>query len=527
MKRDFLWWRDGIIYQIYIRSFKDTNNDGVGDLNGIISELDYLKELGVDALWLSPLYPSPDVDYGYDVCDYRNINPQYGSMDDFNLLIKEAHQRKIHIILDIVLNHTSNQHPWFLESKKAKDNSKRDWYIWRDKMNNWESIFGGSGWELDETTNEYYFHMFYKEQPDVNWRNPQLRKEMIDILDFWLKKGVDGFRFDVFNAFFKKKDFSDNPSKAGIRGFDRQSHINDIDQPEMDGLLEEIRSLIDRNPERFTVGETFLGGPEKAAKYCGDHKMHETFNFDFLKCNWSPKEFMSAIQKWENVLPEDGHPSYVLNNHDNPRSATRYARGENDERLKILAALLITLRGTPFMYYGEEIGMRDIKVSRNQIKDPVGKRYWPFYSGRDGCRAPMQWDTTKNAGFSKEKPWLNIHPDYMERNVVMQREDKDSLFHFYKDLIRLRHEETSIRDGLFLPLIYEPRSIMAYLRQSGDDMLMVVMNFGWRSMRFFIGNTLKKLNWKVVLNNQEFVLPEDRSTPISLKANQVVILKPE
>jgi len=525
MDNSFLWWRDGVVYQIYPRSFADSNHDGIGDLNGITAKLDYLVELGIDAIWLSPIFTSPDVDFGYDTSDYMGIDSKFGTMADFDNLLREAHQRHIHVILDMVLNHSSDQHPWFIESKKSKDNPYRDWYLWRDRSNNWQSIFGGGGWEFDETTDEYYFHMFYKQQPDINWRNPAVQKEMLGVLKFWLDKEVDGFRFDVFNVYFKKADFEDNPPKFGIRGFDRIEHVNDMDQPEMMPVLADFRSLTDSYEERFMVGETFCGGAEKAALYCGANKLHEAFNFEFLNCHWRPDEFLNSIQKWENTIPEDAYPNYVLNNHDSKRSATRFGKGEDDNRLKMAAALLLTLRGTPFLYYGEEIGMRDIRLDRNQIQDPVGKHFWPFYVGRDGCRAPMQWDASKFAGFSRDKPWLPLHPDYMVRNVLAQREDPDSLFHFYRRLIKLRKEQPALRGGIFLSLTFEPRSILAYLRQKGDDTLLVAMNFGWRSLRFFMGSTLNDEHWTVLLSNQEFELPEEHSGYIRLKPDQVVILK--
>ena len=368
MKEDFLWWRDGVIYQIYPRSFADSNNDGIGDLPGINNKLDYLKDLGVDAIWLSPIYPSPDVDFGYDVADYRGIDPKFGTMDDFDVLLESAHNRNIHVILDLVLNHTSDQHPWFKQSRQSLDNDFRDWYMWHDAKkngavpNNWQSRFGGSGWEWDETTKQYYFHMFFKEQPDLNWRNPLVRKNILDMMDFWLGKGVDGFRLDVFNAYFKDPSYKNNPFKPGLPGFDRQAHIHDIDQPEMMPLLAEMRSLLDSYPERYVVGETFEATTARAASYSGENALNATFDFSFLENGFKAKGFYNSIHQWENLLKDHTWPNYVLNNHDVTRSASRYVRGENDARLKVLAAMLLTLRGTPYMYYGEEIGMRDIKI---------------------------------------------------------------------------------------------------------------------------------------------------------------------
>ena len=354
MTESNLWWQGGIIYQIYPRSFGDSNQDGIGDLNGITAHLDHLAELGVDAIWLSPIYPSPDADFGYDVSDYIGIDPKFGTLEDFDNLVTEAHRRGIRIVLDLVLNHTSDQHPWFIESRKSLDNPYRDWYMWKDSKsngahpNNWQSVFGGPGWEFDPVTRQEYFHMFYKEQPDLNWRNPQTRQALLDVFRFWLKRGVDGFRLDVFNVYFKSVGLEDNPPKIGLRGFDRQEHIYDTDQPEMMPLLKEIRQIVDEYPERYTVGETFISTAEKAMRYCGKDKLNAAFHFDFLRCHWRPQRFLKVIREWEHAVGDEILPNYVLNNHDNPRSATRYGRGEDDERLKVAAALLLTMRGDGF-----------------------------------------------------------------------------------------------------------------------------------------------------------------------------------
>ncbi|MEJ5203122.1 MAG: alpha-amylase family glycosyl hydrolase, partial [Anaerolineales bacterium] len=288
------WWQEGVIYQIYPRSFMDSNGDGIGDLNGILTKLDYLVDLGVDAIWLSPIYPSPDVDFGYDVSDYLSIDPKFGNLQEFDQLISEAHNRGIHVILDLVLNHTSDRHPWFKEALSSRDNPYHDWYIWKDSPsnrrppNNWQSIFGGSAWEYVPELAQYYYHMFYKEQPDVNWRNPQVRRAMMDVIRFWLERGVDGFRLDVFNVYFKHADFPDNPPALGLRGFDRQKHMYDINQPELLPLLAEIRQIVDQYPQRYLVGETFLSTAEHAAKYCSTKLLHAAFNFEFLHCPWNP-----------------------------------------------------------------------------------------------------------------------------------------------------------------------------------------------------------------------------------------------
>ncbi len=477
MTNDFLWWRDGVIYQIYPRSFADSNGDGIGDLPGITSRLDYLADLGIDAIWLSPFYPSPQADFGYDVSDYKNVDPLFGTLADFDTLVAEAHRRSIRVVVDLVLNHTSDQHPWFLESRSSRENPKRDWYLWRKKPNNWQSIFGGGGWEWDKKTGEYYFHMFLKQQPDVNWRNPHVRREMLDVFRFWAGRGVDGFRLDVFNAYFKDERFRDNPRKFGLRGFDRIHHIYDMDQPEMHPLLNEIRALLDTYPERYAVGETFIATPEKAASYCGPDKLHAAFNFDFLFRKFSAADFAAGIEKWEQAIGKNGWPNYVLSNHDQPRSATRYAKGEDDARAKVTLGMLLTLRGTPFLYYGEEIGMRDISLKRHEIQDPPGKYYWPFYQGRDGCRSPMQWDASPYAGFSTVKPWLPVHPNHATRNAAAQQADPQSLLNFVKKVLALRKNYPALQRGDFRLLAPARSGALAYERALDGQRILVYLNF--------------------------------------------------
>ncbi|HTX91348.1 MAG TPA: alpha-glucosidase [Anaerolineales bacterium] len=484
---DFLWWRDGVIYQIYPRSFADSNGDGLGDLPGILSRIDYLADLGVDALWLSPVYPSPDRDFGYDVSDYCDIDPRYGSLADFDRLVNEAHRRGLRIIMDMVMNHTSDQHAWFKESRSGRENPKRDWYIWRDRPNNWQASFGGSTWEYDDATDQYFLHLFTKEQPDVNWRNPQVRQAQLDAFRFWMERGVDGFRLDVFNAYFKHPDLPDNPPQFGLRGFDRQKHIHDIDQPEMIPLLNDLRALLDRYPERYAVGETYLATPQKTVSYCGPDKLHAAFSFDFtsndLVYPWNPRWILEQISRREVTFKAAGiWPTTVMSNHDLPRAAGRYSKGEDDAQARLAMALLLTLRGTPFMYYGEEIGMRDISLKRSEILDPPGKKYWPIYKGRDGCRSPMQWDGGEFAGFSSAKPWLPVHPNAARRNVAAQQADPGSLFHFTKKLLALRKELPALRRGDFQPLEMG-RGVLAYRRKTADQSVLVAMNFTSRPAR--------------------------------------------
>lgn len=480
MNGEFLWWRDGVIYQIYPRSFADANGDGLGDLDGIIGKLDYLSELGVDAVWLSPIYPSPDADFGYDVADHTAVDPRFGTLDDFDRLVAEAHARGIRIVLDLVLNHTSEAHPWFIESRSSTGNPKRDWYLWsRSVPNNWGSIFGGSGWERDSVTGEYYYHMFAKQQPDLNWRNPAVREAQLDVVRFWLARGVDGFRLDVFNAYFKDERLRSNPSPFGSRLFVVQRHLYDIDQAEMHPLLAELRSILDGYPETYAVGETFLGNPAKAASYCGPDALHAAFNFEFSSQRFSPRGFERAVTRWNEAAGNDVWPNYVLSNHDQRRAATRYCRGSDDGNAAVAIALLLTLRGTPFLYYGEEIGMRDIRLHRREILDPPGRYFWPFYRGRDGCRSPMQWTADSNAGFCRPDavPWLPVNPDYPARNAQRQRDDPRSLWNLTASLIALRRREPCLRTGdiRFLPA---PPSVLAYERTGSGRRMTVVLSFG-------------------------------------------------
>lgn len=530
MDSNFLWWRDGVIYQIYPRSFADSNGDGIGDLQGIQSKLDYLVELGVDALWLSPIYPSPDVDFGYDVADYTDVDPKYGTLADFDALVEAAHQRGLRIVMDLVLNHSSDQHPWFIQSRSSRDNPYRDWYIWRDPApgnrppNGWQSVFGGKAWEWDESTGQYYYHMFCKEQPDLNWRNPRVRQAIRDVFRFWMERGVDGFRLDVFNVYFKDDQLRENPRRLGRRPFDSQVHIYDCDRPEMIPLLQEIRALLDSYPERYAVGETFLSTTPKAAGYARPGLLHAAFDFSFLQCKWDPAAFLKTIQAIDSQYSQDGWPTYVLGNHDVDRIAARYGRGEDDERLKVLAALLLTLRGTPFLYQGEEIGMRNVHVPRGEMKDPVGLRYWPIPVGRDGERSPMQWSGGANAGFTSGTPWMRLHANAAFRHVESQRARPDSLFHVYRRLLRLRKELPALRGGIFLPLNYEPRSLLAYLRKDEGQTVLVALNFSSKRNRLVLGGELARSGWRLAYSSQRTGFTAPRDVSLLLEPYEVLIL---
>ncbi|HEY7093450.1 MAG TPA: alpha-amylase family glycosyl hydrolase [Ktedonobacterales bacterium] len=496
------WWRDAVIYQIYPRSFQDSDGDGIGDLAGITERLDYLRALGVDALWLSPIYPSPMRDFGYDVSDYTAISPEFGTMADFRALLSAAHERGLRILLDLVMNHTSDQHPWFLESMASRENPKREWYLWRDGKpgvrgrgrrpappNNWRSVFGGSAWQWDERTDQYYLHSFLKEQPDLNWRDPELRAAMMEVIRYWLEMGVDGFRLDVANCFMKDEMLRDNPRRAfGLRPYDRQRHLYDFNQLDNLDVMRQIRATVDAYTGRVSIGE--IHAPPRgdttisAAYYANGAGLHMAFDFAFLFSPWRANAFAAAIDRWERALDPDhapfNWPNYTLSNHDQPRAISRYASGNEEEtlaRARMAAALLLTLRGTPFIYYGEEIGIRNGRIPRSRIQDPFGKPYWPIYKGRDGERTPMQWSAELQGGFTSEEPWLPVNPDSARVNVAAQQDEPKSLLHWYRALIALRKREVALRAGGYRRLSAPRSQTLCYLRETEGDRIFVALNF--------------------------------------------------
>lgn len=498
------WWRSGPIYHIYPRSFRDASGDGVGDLRGIIENLDHLNDgtdrsLGVTGIWLSPIYLSPGRDVGYDVADHLAIDPAFGDMADFDALVAECRRRDIHVVMDLVLNHTSDLHDWFLESRSGRESPRRDWYIWADPArggrppNNWRSFFGGPAWTLDEESGQYYLHTFLPEQPDLNWHNPTVREACLDIVRFWLERGVSGFRLDVFNAYFKHPDLPDNPRRLGRDAWKRQRHVNNKDRPELREFLGELRSLLEQHPEAMAVGELFDGDASIAASYCED--LHMVFNFDFLAQPWKAAAVQRAVSRWDGLLREASTwPCYVLSNHDNARHAGRHgqrvAQDVADARAKVAAALLLTLRGTPFIYYGEEIGMRDVPVPRHESWDAA------FGGGvRDASRTPMQWDGGRNAGFSERRPWLPVGADFLERNVALQDCDERSILNFYRQLVALRHGSTALRSGDWNPLVDDPRTAMVYLRQIEGEAALVALNFAAERVRVVIDRDLPYRWW--------------------------------
>ncbi|MCW5697535.1 MAG: DUF3459 domain-containing protein [Bauldia sp.] len=485
------WWVRGIVYQIYPRSFQDTNGDGVGDLAGIIRRLPYLQWLGIDAIWISPFYPSPMADFGYDVADYCDVDPIFGTLADFDRLVAAAHEAGIRIILDFVPNHTSNQHPWFLESRSSRDNPKRDWYVWKDPRpddgvpNNWISNFGGSAWTFDAATGQYYYHAFLKEQPDLNWRNPAVRAAMHDALRFWLDRGVDGFRVDVIWHLIKDGEFRDNPVNPGYEmgraEIERLLQVYSCDQPEIHQVIAELRAVLDAyDGDRVLIGEIYLP-LERLVAYYGENLegAHLPFNFQLLQAAWDARHIRALIAEYEAALPDGGWPNWVLGNHDRPRIAGRLGPAQ----AKIAAMLLLTLRGTPTLYYGDEIGMEPVPVTGADIRDPWELNEPDLGLGRDPSRTPMQWDRSPGAGFTEAKPWLPLARDWQDRNVEVAMNDPDSLLSLYRRLIALRREEEALSVGAYLELAAEG-DILAYQRTYGDHVLVVVLNLGHHAMPF-------------------------------------------
>jgi alpha-glucosidase len=482
---DASWWRHGVFYEIYPRSFADSNDDGIGDLRGITAKLDYLKDLGVDAIWLTPCYPSPQVDFGYDVSDYENIDPVYGTLKDFDQMEHEASKRGIRVIMDFVLNHTSEQHKWFVDSRSSRTSAHRDWYIWRagkargQPPNNWVSIFGGSAWKLDPNTNQYYYHRFYPEQPDLNWRNPAVENAMFDVTRWWYSRGVAGFRLDAVSNLFEDPDLRDNPLLPGVNNLGdprMDSRFND-NLPEVHEALRDLRKLADEH-QAVLIGETWASSAAELKQYYGEHgdELQMPMDLAFTKIeSLSASEFRSHIAA---VEAAGGWPVYVISNHDIVRSYTRYGDGKhNDAIAKLIAGLYLTLRGTPIMYYGEEIGMENNDPLRKEdVKDPVGRVGWPLEKGRDGERTPMQWDDTANAGFTRRTPWLPLPPSYKTRNVATEAKDPKSVLSFYKQLLAVRRHSPALLDGEYIAINQNDPNLLAYLRRSANQTVLVVLN---------------------------------------------------
>ncbi|TWU44596.1 Oligo-1,6-glucosidase [Rubripirellula tenax] len=477
------WWESGVIYQIYPRSFQDSDGDGVGDLAGIESRLDYLAGLGIDAIWLSPIYPSPMADFGYDVADYCGVDSMFGSLGSFDRLIAAVHARGLKLVLDFVPNHSSNQHPWFVESRASRENPKRDWYIWRDSAadggppNNWISDFGGSSWEWDATTKQYYLHAFLKEQPDLNWRHPELREAMKTVLRFWLGRGVDGFRIDVLWHIIKKANLRDNPTNEDWTPDqtqrDRLIQRYSTDQPEAHEIAAELRTLADSFGDRVLIGEICLPDA-RLAKWFGTAdkpEVHLPVNFHLIETDWNATNLKRTIADYELSLPASGWPNWVMGSHDAPRIAVRIGEAQS----RVAAMLLLTLRGTPTMYQGDEIGIGQVTISRDQVRDPQDLRQPDLGIGRDRSRTPMSWNESEHAGFSTTDPWLPLHDDWRTRNVAAQERDFQSLLALYRSLLSLRRIHPALSIGDFT-LIDSASDVLLFERKHKDERLFIALN---------------------------------------------------
>lgn len=477
-----------MIYQVYPRSFQDSDGDGVGDLAGIEQRIDHIAGLGVDALWLSPIFPSPMADFGYDVADYRGIEPMFGTLADFDRLLAAAHARGLRLLLDLVPNHTSDRHPWFVESRSSRENPRRDWYIWRDPApdggppNNWISDFGGSAWEWDEATGQYYLHAFLPQQPDLNWRNREVRAAMLDVMRFWLERGVDGFRIDVLWHIVKAEGLPDNPPnprwKPGRNERDRVLQTHSTDQPEAHAISAEMRALADEysartGRERVLVGEIFLPY-ERLARWHGTPErpqVHLPFNFGLMEHRWDAGVIRALIAEYEASLPAWGWPNWVLGSHDAPRIAARLGEGQ----ARIAMMLLLTLRGTPTLYQGDELGIGAVEVPPERVRDPREQRQPGIGLGRDPSRTPMAWDASENAGFSPAEPWLPLHADWRSRNVAAQDADSGSMLALTRALLALRRAEPALELGE-LALLDAPDGVLAYERRHHGRTLRIVLN---------------------------------------------------
>lgn len=549
--KELAWWKRTTVYQIYPRSYKDSSNNGIGDIPGIISKLDYLQDLGIETIWFSPFFASPQADHGYDVSDYRGIAPEYGTMADCNRLIEEIHNREMRIVLDMVLNHTSDQHPWFLESRSSRENQKRDWYIWRDGRkpgrkkppNNWRSMVGGSGWHYDDLTNQWYWAQFLPFQPDLNYRNPEVKEEMFDTVRFWLNKGVDGFRLDIINTIYESADVSENnpfalqffPSEENSRGF-FQDYVHTINHPDNFAFVKELRSVMNEysNPERFLVGE--VGASlETLRRYYGEAEgnttngLHLTFHFQSLNANLDAQTFRSLISRYEQHFSEPYIPTWVFSNHDRTRRISKL--GNDQSKAKLNATLQLTARGVPFIYYGEEIGMINSKFSLKGAQDPVALRFsWlPQFLinlltrkgsvsfNRDECRTPMQWDSSSHAGFcsAEVEPWLPVGPQYEDINVRTENPDSDSLLACYKNLLRLRRDTPALHSGS-----------MHLMEPSGNrkELLVYERKYDYQSVEIWLNFSSKRIESKTPENYGELLFSTlGGSNPVQ---SSVITLEP-
>lgn len=512
------WWKEAVVYQIYPRSFMDSNGGGIGDLKGITSKLDYLKELGIDVIWMSPIYQSPNDDNGYDISNYQAIMDEFGTMDDFDELLKEAHQRGIKIVMDLVVNHTSDEHQWFVESRKSEDNPYSDYYIWREgnqAPNNWGSCFGGSAWQYDESRNMYYLHLFSKKQPDLNWDNPQVRKEVFDMMTWWCEKGIDGFRMDVISMISKTEEMPDGE----VHGLYGEFGPYCIHGPNVHKYLKEMNEKVLSKYDLMTVGETPGVTTEQAKLYAGEHshELNMVFQFDHVDAKgkygkWTDQkqplpQLKEILSKWQTELYGEAWNSLFWDNHDQPRAVSRFGNDAPEYRIssaKMLATCLHMMQGTPYIYQGEELGMTNypfespsdfkdiesINAYKEWCEDGVvsHEEFWPCikFTSRDNARTPVQWDDTENAGFTVGTPWISVNPNYKEINAKAELSDPDSVFHYYKKLIALRKQYPVIVYGKYELLLPEDEKLFVYTRTLENEKLLTVCNFSEEEQEFQI-----------------------------------------
>lgn len=527
------WWKESVVYQIYPRSFKDSNGDGIGDLKGIIEKLDYLKNLGIDVIWLSPVYKSPNDDNGYDISDYKNIMTEFGTMDDFDKLLKLAHEKGIKIMMDLVVNHTSDEHKWFVESRKSKDNKYRDYYIWKkgkdnQPPNNWTSCFSGPAWKYDEETDMYYLHLFSKKQPDLNWENPNLRTEVYSMMQWWLDKGIDGFRMDVINFISKDQKFPD-----GVNGdFSKYS----MNGPRIHEFLQEMNNKVLNDKDLITVGEMPGVSIEEAKLYTGENRneLNMVFQFEHTdigngkygkwhKHSFKLTELKKIMSKWQKGLQNEGWNSLYWNNHDQPRVVSRFGDDKKywKESAKMLATCLHMMKGTPYIYQGEEIGMTNVKFEDlndykdieiiNAYNDLVVKNGRShdemmegiYDRGRDNARTPMQWNDSENAGFTTGKPWIKLNPNYSKINAESQINDEDSIFNYYKKLIKIRKNNKVVVYGDYDLILDDGEEIYAYVRTLEDEKLLVICNFTNNNTKFELPNNINSNYKRILIANYE------------------------
>lgn len=539
------WWKEAVVYQIYPRSFKDTNGDGIGDIRGVIEKLDYLKFLGIDVIWLCPIYKSPNDDNGYDISDYRDIMQEFGTMKDFDKLLEEAHQRGIKILLDLVINHSSDEHNWFVESRKSKDNEYRDYYIWREgkdgkEPNNWGSVFSGSAWQYDEVTDMYYLHLFTKKQPDLNWENPKVRKEVQDLVRWWLDKGIDGFRMDVISAISKQQDFPNGPKKEGALYGDFGPYS--INGPRVHEYLKELNKEVLSKYDIMTVGETPGATPEIAMDYVGEERdeLNMLFQFEHMSLGdgedgkWSNGPFKlielkTILSKWQKGLEKGGWNSLYWNNHDQPRIVSRFGDDKKywKESAKMLGTCLHMLQGTPYIYQGEEIGMtnvafenledyKDVEIfnAYRELVQIKGKDHDEmmkaiYERGRDNARTPMQWDASENAGFTQGTPWIKLNPNYKEINVESQINDEDSILNYYRKLIKIRKENEVVVYGQYDIILEDHEEIYAYTRTQENEKLLVICNFSQNTPEFNLPENIEFNTKELIISNYEVDEKED------------------